>query len=639
MTTTIKRSILRAAVAAVPLLGLATSASAQYRLPYDGKAADASNKVGSGGTNQDVNKNGVINGNDIVTGNVTAGKEFRGNVPYHNAREFRGASPSGPVDDFVRGSSSADPHDSGSSYRVQPFYGSRTVAPPPGYTPQLGTSSYIPPSPQATNARPAGDLRLGTVNIQQPTYSLPMPGELLLPGPVDPTSGQQYISATPLTGIRQVGAGDPTAFESVSNTQYNPVTSRLSKEQIQKMQDELSNSPSDQTTPTGAQPGGLLPGQPGAITAPGAQPQGVGQSAVLQQPAAGAAAMVAQPVNSTGATGSTDQSVRQRMLIPPPEAQSATYAKLLKAFKDQASAANDKNISDADAARAYNAAQMEQQKAKLATGQPGAAAPGQPGAAAAPGAADTSVTPGGAGVVVPPPAGSKAPAAPAAAPSAAPGVTDFAKQNEEIMKRTAEEKAARAKKPEPVKVHSLAADVKSKGLADVLKNAEALMKEGKFTSALDQYDQAEQVAPNNPLIRLGRANAELGASYYARADTHLREVLSNNPELLTGQYDLTALLGEQRLQTLVKDLKEISNKDKNESRPLFLLAYIAYNTGHEANAAAYIDMADKRSGGKDTMYKLLRDNWALPDKPAGAVPAGTPADVQSTEKKSTDLNK
>src|SRR5437868_1638175 len=115
------------------------------------------------------------------------------------------------------------------------------------------------------------------------------------------------------------------------------------------------------------------------------------------------------------------------------------------------------------------------------------------------------------------------------------------------------------KKPEPVKVDSLARGVKGKGLAEIMKSAEDLMKQGKFTSALDQYDQAEQVAPNNPLIRLGRANAELGASYYARAEAHLRDVFTQNPELLNGQYDLIALLGEERLNTLVKDLKQIAN--------------------------------------------------------------------------------
>ena len=147
------------------------------------------------------------------------------------------------------------------------------------------------------------------------------------------------------------------------------------------------------------------------------------------------------------------------------------------------------------------------------------------------------------------------------------------------------------------------------------------MRDGKFTAALDKYDDAERVVPNNPLVNLGRANAELGASYYARADQHLRDLFTNHPELLVAQYDLTAMLGEQRLQTLVRDLKEISKKDQREPRPLFLLSYIAYNTGHENDAAAYLDLADKRTGGSDPFYQLLRKHWTLPAKPAAATPA------------------
>jgi tetratricopeptide (TPR) repeat protein len=169
------------------------------------------------------------------------------------------------------------------------------------------------------------------------------------------------------------------------------------------------------------------------------------------------------------------------------------------------------------------------------------------------------------------------------------------------------------KKAEPLKVNSFATGMKGKGLAEVMKNAEQMMKDGKFTGAIDEYDKAEAVAPNNPLIRLGRANAELGASYYARAEAHLREAFNSNPELLNGQYDLSALLGEQRVQTLIRDLKDIMNKEQREPRPVFLLAYIAYNTGHEPNAEAYLDLAEKRTGGRDPFYKLLRDNWSLPN--------------------------
>jgi hypothetical protein len=74
---------------------------------------------------------------------------------------------------------------------------------------------------------------------------------------------------------------------------------------------------------------------------------------------------------------------------------------------------------------------------------------------------------------------------------------------------------------------------------------------------------------------------------------------------------------------LVRDLKEIAAKEQREARPQFLLAYIAYNTAHEQQAEAYLDLADKRSGGKDPFYKLLRDNWSLPS--GGASKAATPA--------------
>ena len=94
----------------------------------------------------------------------------------------------------------------------------------------------------------------------------------------------------------------------------------------------------------------------------------------------------------------------------------------------------------------------------------------------------------------------------------------------------------------------------------------------------------------------------------------MQDVFSQHPELLVAQYDLTSMLGEQRLQSLVRDLKEISKQNPTEARPLFLLSYIAYNTGHEQEAQAYLDLADKRSGGADRFYKLLRENWALPTK-------------------------
>jgi len=111
---------------------------------------------------------------------------------------------------------------------------------------------------------------------------------------------------------------------------------------------------------------------------------------------------------------------------------------------------------------------------------------------------------------------------------------------------------------------------------------------------------------------LGRANAELGGQFYVPADNHLRQAFVNSYQLLHGQYNIASWFGQERLQTIVEDLKKIANEDKKQARPVFLLAYIAYNTGNEQMAAGYLNEAEKRAGGKDAVIDLVRKHWNLP---------------------------
>ena len=84
------------------------------------------------------------------------------------------------------------------------------------------------------------------------------------------------------------------------------------------------------------------------------------------------------------------------------------------------------------------------------------------------------------------------------------------------------------------------------------------------------------------------------------------------------------MIGSDRVQFLTKELKDIANKDKNAARPVFMLAYIFYNTGDERLAAGYLDLADKRSGGKDPFYKLVRSHWVLPSGEEAPSDAAAP---------------
>jgi hypothetical protein len=600
MNRWIRSSVLFAAAAAVPLF-VTASAHGQYRVGQDGRALDANNRIGSGGNNpNDSTKRvgEVLNGNDIVTGNVSGGKQFRGQIQYTAPNEFRGNTAGVNMDNFIKQSSGGtNGPDMRLAQDAKPFYGSRAVVKPPGYV-ETNSGVYIPPA--YIPPQPRSDTRVGAVDLSNPNVVLAQPGELLLAGQVDPTAGQTYITASPTAGIRSVNASDFSGM--TTNTQYNPVGTRLDQNAIERMRGELNREAGDIT-------GGGQPSQE-SKPAPGAQPVNSalpGATAIQQQPVlqANASKPVDTAVNAAAA-GGVGQGIQNRVTsIPAPEKQSALYAQLLKQYQESL---NNPQMTDEERARYVAQLQGQAKKDETAAATPDSKTPNVPqppdasAGAATPGAADGKK-----------PTDGKKPID-AKKPDNTPALVKQQSTTPEVAREMAAKK-------QPIKSTSLSEGMKSKQLAEVLQGAEQMMRDGKFTAALDKYDDAERVVPNNPLVNLGRANAELGASYYARADQHLRDLFTNHPELLVAQYDLTAMLGEQRLQTLVRDLKEISKKDQREPRPLFLLSYIAYNTGHENDAAAYLDLADKRTGGSDPFYQLLRKHWTLPAAKAPAPPA------------------
>ena len=103
---------------------------------------------------------------------------------------------------------------------------------------------------------------------------------------------------------------------------------------------------------------------------------------------------------------------------------------------------------------------------------------------------------------------------------------------------------------------------------------------------------------------------------FKRADAHLHQAFGADQALLLGQYDLTGMLGEERLTKLVTDLKDVATKEEKQAFPLFLLGYIAYNTGHERQALGYLDLAEKRDPSQTPFFNMLRGTWSVPDEGA-----------------------
>jgi len=549
-------------LAAAVLPATASLLHAQARVDTGGRVLDANTRVGSGGYNSARDSTAGLNGNLVVTGNVTGGREFRDVVGYTDPRAFRGELASSGSDRFVR--SSAGP----SGYNAQvvrPFFGdSRGVAPPPGFMPLGSTGGYVPAPPPR---RQGSDLRLGSV-FDTPQFALPKPGELLLSGPVDPSNNNILIAASPLYGVRPLNSGDMS--DVIFLRRYTDATGdrsvgRSDSDTIRRMQEELRDTDTGQTENSDALNNPTMD-KPLDNTIPGNDP--------------------------LGNDPTTGQQAGQRLVLSSAVKQSTQYKALVDRLEkynqqmklDPATAAN----------REYNAQvrlarEAEEQKNKSTEPQLPPTRDGMTGGPSAPGGTalpGTPALPGG-------------PNLPGTGAPGEPGQPGNLLGPTRITERS-----------KPPVISSLATGVQAKGLADLLTEAETLMRDQKFVAAIEKYDLAAQVAPNNPMPLFGRANAELGASFYARAETHLRQAFTGAPALMMAQYDLRKFLGDERLEFLVRDLKEIANTEKDSARPLLLLAYIAYNEGNERMAAGYLDLAEKRSGG-DPFYKTVRDHWQL----------------------------
>src|SRR5947209_15944363 len=141
-----QRLFLAAMFGAVPVLSAA--ALGQVQAQQQGRARDANTRVGSNGVNDTVGQGtaGIVSSNNIVYGNVTGLKGFRGPIAERDPRAFTGPI-GGRLDDaFIRDSSAAPlPYQpTADQLQPQPFYGdTRGVTPPVGSIRQGYTGSYL----------------------------------------------------------------------------------------------------------------------------------------------------------------------------------------------------------------------------------------------------------------------------------------------------------------------------------------------------------------------------------------------------------------------------------------------------------------------------------------------------------------
>jgi tetratricopeptide (TPR) repeat protein len=163
----------------------------------------------------------------------------------------------------------------------------------------------------------------------------------------------------------------------------------------------------------------------------------------------------------------------------------------------------------------------------------------------------------------------------------------------------------------PLQVGPIGADIRASGLRELVQQGEDLARKQRFKDAIGKFMDARQVAPNDMEINIDLANAQLGASFFAESEQSLRDAFTSDPALLMGRYDLTSVIGDQRLQKLIGDLKQLA-ADGDSATPVFLLAYVSYNQGDTDKAVEYLHLAQTRAGGRDDLIRSLGEHWTLP---------------------------
>lgn len=605
-----------ASMVCLSLLWSSEQAGAQVRVNNGGHALDANNRVDSGGLNDGStnNVNPAITGanNAIINGTSPGLSYFHfSDVRAQNGRTAQvvNADPSsfhgilaGNAMDQLNRAAAGTPYGINSVSgmpQYQPVVGSATgVNPPAGYVPQGYSGAYVPAPP----GQPFQSTNQLNPNINTFNVPLPSPDQAVLPGMVNMQADQSFVTTSPLYGVQEWRLGDDGTYHSIDmisgqptgtmnqsspnpglNAILPPSNSNLSTDQIQQMRQEL-NAPLQGAGNESANPNGTG-AVPGATPQPGATPkpdtrltplQQSDQYSITQKPLASAL-----PLTSlTGTSANTGQSQRNQFVAPPPGLQSAQYAQLQARLKAYEQSQPSGPQSDEEANRQFREEARLRQQAIAKNGAIRTPLPSSTGVNGGPATRPATV--------IPPPS--------------------TAQPDQPIQP--------------PVRMNSLAAGVQARGLNQLLSSAEDLLQKHLYASAIEQYDNAAAVAPNNPLIILGRANAELGASLYARSETDLRSAFSGDAALMMGQYDLNVLLGADRVATIVNDLKSIATAAPQNPTPVFLLGYVAYNTGQEQQAANWMRMAEQRGGGTDPLIDSLLAHWNL-----SKAPATRPADL------------
>ncbi|MEM8737766.1 MAG: hypothetical protein AAGG38_04720 [Planctomycetota bacterium] len=163
-----------------------------------------------------------------------------------------------------------------------------------------------------------------------------------------------------------------------------------------------------------------------------------------------------------------------------------------------------------------------------------------------------------------------------------------------------------------VRLETLVAEREGR-LNELFQQAEDQLAAGQFLNAERTYRQIRLEAPGNPLGQAGLIHTQIGAGMVRSATFNLRALFEQHPELIATRYGENLLPPAERLEWLQQELQRMINADSNALAPGIMLAYLGHQVESRQLVRYGLAIAEDAAP-RDPLIPVLRRIW-LEQKP------------------------
>jgi hypothetical protein len=170
-----------------------------------------------------------------------------------------------------------------------------------------------------------------------------------------------------------------------------------------------------------------------------------------------------------------------------------------------------------------------------------------------------------------------------------------------------------------VRLESMVADREGR-VNELFEQAETQMAGGKFLEAERTYRLLRVTDPDNPLARSGLIHAQLGAGMIRSAAFNLRDLFEQHPELIATRYGEKILPPRDRMEWLRGELQRMVDSNSSSFDPGMMLAYLGHQVESRQLVRYGLAIAEEAAP-RDPLLPVLRRIWLDEKEQADSEPA------------------